>query len=407
MDVDNEHKKKDNELEDAKTEVSDQPKLPIVNQDTKPHRSFNKYFLYTLVAGLVVSALISVIAVLIGEFNSTMTKALATTASMVIHAIIALFLVSLSGKSKDKVDNFFLNTLLLITILSFITSILGTWEVITGRWTADLYAVYFYTFWASLWIQLLLKIGKNQLDKPTVITSYVAIAFTALFYLLVVPTIFVHYPNKMPEFYYRVMAASVILLATTSVLTTVFRRIFIFKHHDTKSASTPNQPWDIILAIFALVLGVPIILALVITISSYGNSSYTDSSYDQPVVETTSPSVSPSSSPEKVFPKSKINNTFVDCSKRPGFESPKVSQYSPTYTFVSQDIGAGEYTFANQDDGTVMKPVSADKIVLVVDSSCDYIRSDALESGDNVKLYLQVGYTNFYKNALVYVQKLN
>ncbi len=254
----------------------------LVAEESLQKKSINisKYFLYTLVAGLIISALISVVAVLTGDFNSTLARALGTTGSMVAHTLIALFLISV-GNRDGKTAGMFINTLLLITIGSFITSVLGIWEVITGRAAGDMYLVLFYTFCASLWIQLLLKVGNNKSDKPTRIASLTGIGFTGLFYVLLLPTVFVHYPEKLPEFHYRALAATVIVLATVSVLTTVFHRIHAFRHQEERVKSKDNG-MDVLLAVVVVFIGLPIIAGIMSTISSYSYSStYNSEKYAQ------------------------------------------------------------------------------------------------------------------------------
>ena len=234
--------------------------------------NLNKYFLYTLVGGLIISALISVVAVLIGEFNSTVSRALGTTVSMVIHTLLALLLISANTKSEKQSGSLLINTLIFITVASFITSILSIWNIITGQIVGDLYIIYFYTFCASLWSRLLLRVGENLLDKPTRIISQAAIGFTALLYTLLIPSTLTHYPNTLPDLYYRTMAATAILLATASVLTTVFHRIYIFKHPEVKSLPSVKSGWDIVLAIIVLFVGVPFIFGVMVSLMAHNIS---------------------------------------------------------------------------------------------------------------------------------------
>lgn len=233
--------------------------------------NLNKYFLYTLVAGLVISALISITAVLIGEFNSTMAKALGTTASMVAHTIVALLLVTRnSGRSKS--GSLILNALILITIASFVTSLFGIWDVISSRTVGDLYLVYFYSLGAVLWTQLLLEAGSDLSDKATRVTSQISIGLTVLFYGLLVPTAFINYPDHIAEFHLRALAASAIAVATASVLTTVFRRIHIFKHPEAKSLPSSKNGWDIVMAVLVLFFGLPIIFSLIASLAIYNDT---------------------------------------------------------------------------------------------------------------------------------------
>ncbi|MDB5176439.1 MAG: hypothetical protein JWN75_107 [Candidatus Saccharibacteria bacterium] len=395
----------ESDTQDTEREQPSPASLKIVPIE-EPKSSFNlhKYFLYTLVGGLIISALISVIAVLTGEFSSTMSRALGTTGSMVVHALILLFLVSVNSRKKS--DSFVLNTILLIIVASFITSVLGIWGVIDSQMSSNLYLVYVYSFFASLWTQLLLKVGENLLDKPTRVVSFISIGFTGLFYLLVLPTAFIHYPNTLPEFLYRAMAASAILLATTSVLTTVFRRIYLFKHHELKSSS--KTAWDIIVACIVLFVGLPLIFSVISALSAYNSSDkYIDdysSTQSSKHDATPTPSATPTQSTEVTVPKTYPVN---DCSNLNEFKSLNVALYSNSYTFKSHDSAQKQIIAGWQDDGLNMEPITYKDKLLVVDLKCNIIDASTLKSGDQIAFYLREGYSDLYKDALVILQKVN
>ncbi len=283
------------------TTTPDATQPPASPETSMVKFNLNKYFLYTLVGGLVISALISVVAVLIGEFNSTVSRALGTTVSMVIHTLVALLLISINTKSEKPSGGFLINTLIFITVASFITSTLSIWDVLTGQIIGDLYAIYFYTFCASLWSQLLLRVGGNLLDKPTRIVSRTAIGFTAFLYTLLIPSTLTHYPTTLPDLYYRTMAATAILLATASVLTTVFHRIYIFKHPEVKSLPSVKSGWDIVLAFIVLFFGLPAIFIMMVALANRSSmSGYDTTSYDHNETSQTTESDDTTSITEKV-----------------------------------------------------------------------------------------------------------
>ena len=362
--------------------------------------SLNKYFLYTLVAGLIISALISIVAVLVGEFNSTMARALGTTGSMVGHTLFALMIVSASSK-RSKAGGLILNALLAITIASFITSLLAIWDIVTGRVVSDLYLVYFYTFSAVLWIQLLLKVGENALDKATHITSFVGIGLTTLLYALLVPTVFIHYPDRAAEFHLRALAASAIALATASVLAIVFHRIHLFKHPEDKALSSTKTRWDIIMAVVVLFLGLPLIFGFIAAISSYN-------SYKNTYESTSSPSLKQRSiEKQHQQDEARIGETSVNCADLPQFQNPKVMRYVGTYVFVSNDEQTHQLTTSYQNSTLTMEPMTYTGTLKAVDDDCNDIDTSTIKPDDTVQLYLRVGYSNFYKDALVFVQKVD
>ncbi len=402
------------ETQDVKQSVQPQEPKTLQEPQKSPAQApttpskLNKYFLYTLVGGLVISALISVFAVLAGEFTSVMSRALETTLSMASHTLLILFLVSVNARQRSKTRELLINGLMIIIVASFITSTLGIWGgVFTGRSIADMYLLYIYSFCALLWTYLLLNIGENLLDKATRILSLVSVGFTAVFYLLLLPTIFTHYPYSLPEFYYRSMAATVIFLATSSVLTVVFHRIYISKHPEIKP-STKEPAWDIIVACIALFVGALIIFALMATLSAH--NSYDTSRNVDTVTQTSEPKTTPSVQSTSPWPRHSTtydNDTVTDCSRLAAFQKPRVLQYVSTYIFLSHNPAQKQITSAWSDNGAIMSPVSYQGTLTAVDANCRSIDVDTLKSGDNVKFYLRVGYSNFYRDALVFVQKLD
>lgn len=361
--------------------------------------SLNKYFLYTLVAGLIISALISIVAVLVGEFNSTMARALGTTGSMVGHTLVALMIVSASSK-RGRAGGLILNALLAITIASFVTSLLAIWDIVTGRVVSDLYLVYFYTFSAVLWIQLLLKVGENALDKATHITSFVGIGLTTLLYALLVPTVFIHYPDRAAEFHLRALAASAIALATASVLAIVFHRIHLFKHPEDKALSSTKTRWDVIMAVVVLFLGLPLIFGFIAAISSYNSYRNYDSTSSTSLKQR---SIEKQRQQNEV----KVGETSVNCADLPQFQNPKVMRYVGTYVFVSNDEQTHQLTTSYQNSTLTMEPMTYTGTLKAVDADCNDIDTSTIKPDDTIQLYLRTGYSNFYKDALAFVQKVD
>jgi hypothetical protein len=233
-----------------------------------------KAFLFVLVGGLVLSAAISVVAVLFGEFNEVTWRALGTTISIVMHALFALLFFSMTGESQNKKANdIYINTIMGVIVASFATSVFALWEVMTGRIVSDLYGVYFYTFVFSSLARMLY--GAVRSDKTTRILADVSIAFTALMYVLVLPPLFYHYPDALPDFYYRVLAAVGIVLGTTSVLTAIFNRLYWNKHPEVAAKhekSGSKSPVNVILVIVAVIFGFPLLMML-LSWASYSNSN--------------------------------------------------------------------------------------------------------------------------------------
>lgn len=222
---------------------------------------FRKYFLYILISGVVVSALISIVAILVGEINDYIARALWTTVSMVVHAMIALAFMSATSKNRTTGQELVLNTLFSITIASFFTSTLGLWDVISGQTVVDFYQLYIYALFAVLIIQMLLSV--NVVDKITNKFMQVAIGITVVLWAYLIPSVFDNdYPKTWPEIYYRGIAAIGILLGTTLVLVAIFHKLYFTKHPELRAAAAAKKSggMPVWLIVVLCVIGVPMAL---------------------------------------------------------------------------------------------------------------------------------------------------
>lgn len=190
--------------------------------------NIKKYFLYVLIGGLVASALVSIVAVLVGEFNDFVQKSLMTTMLIVVHSLVVLAFISVGGGRRNKASEIILDTLFGITIASFVTSIFAVWEIVTGSIIGHLYLMYFYAVVAALLIRSLLS--ADRIDNVTRILADISIYITIFLFVLLMPSVFVEYPVELPDVYYRGIAATGILLGTTTILTAVFLRLYASKH---------------------------------------------------------------------------------------------------------------------------------------------------------------------------------
>lgn len=384
---------------------------------SSPKTPYGKYFLYTLIGGILITAHISVIAVLMGEFNSTMGRALSTTASMVIHTLAALFFFTLASKKTSRIVKSFINILSLLTVASFLTSILWTWDLINGGLVADLYQTYFYTFFASLWILLFLRIGENHADKPTRIVSQIVIGFTSLLYVLSLPTIFVESLNDLPEMLYRAIAATAIVLATTSVITTVFRRIYVAKHPESKTIPSVKSGWDIIAAFIVVFVGLPIIFMLTATLAAYDtHNEYSESeSPESSVRETESRSELPNDEDISTGGQTQVTQKDLDkYNAMAGVDCTTMAQYAnlnrdlSKATLSSIDLDTGIMYITYDAGNTLYGRWKNNVLPKVVDKNCSPIPFTSLKSKDTVSVY--DGRTDdIYQDAqdIRLVQKLN
>lgn len=204
---------------------------------TKGQSPIKRYFLYVLIGGLIASALISIVAVLVGEFNETFSKALATTVIIVIHALIAL--AFLSTKTHESLSSkFIVNTLFWVVVASLLTAVLGIWGILTGMLVGDLYGVYFSGVITALVISAILT--AHPQDQTTRALMYGSIASIATTFLLIVPYFFADDNYVLPQIYGRITWAFVILSATLTVLAAIFDRLYVFKHPELRVPLKPG-----------------------------------------------------------------------------------------------------------------------------------------------------------------------
>lgn len=238
---------------------------PIVVKNQKLV-NFRHYFLYVLIGGLVISAVISIVAVLTGSFSDFLGRSLLTTFLMVLHALAAIALISATSDSRSQAGEVLVDTTFGLTVLSFITSTLATWKIFTSEITGDLYQIYFFALIASLIVYGLLKAVRS--DKMTRLLSNISIAVTAIAFVYNIPSAFDNsYPHSLPDLYYRGLAALAILLGTSTVLTIIFHWMYRNKHPELKNQSEKSQhhmpvALKIVLIILAVVIGLPLFFAL-------------------------------------------------------------------------------------------------------------------------------------------------
>lgn len=200
------------------------PSNSTIESAQKPiGKSVKKYVLYIMVIGLVLSALISVVAVLAGEFNEFIGKSLYTTFLSVIHSLVILAVVSKNERNERKSDAIIINTVLGIAIVSFIASVFGTWGLINGDVVYRVYGILFYTFMLCFVTKALLSVTLT--DRVVRSLSYASLGLATLLYVLLIPTVLVDYDSNLPDVYYRIMTAIAILFGTSSVLTAIFQKL--------------------------------------------------------------------------------------------------------------------------------------------------------------------------------------
>ena len=185
--------------------------------------------LYVLIGGLIVSALISVISILIGEFTEVAGKALLTTFILVTHSLLVIAIVSADRNNRLGKD--LISTTILATVIAnMFTATLGTWEIIPGDGAWRAFLVYMLVIGAAFIVTASLKLRSNH-HKITNTLAYTTSGLLVLLTLLLVPWILIDDPAVITSFYYRLIGAVVILVATSLSITVIFNRIAAAQHH--------------------------------------------------------------------------------------------------------------------------------------------------------------------------------
>jgi len=234
-------------------------KNEIVIENPK-NKQIKKYFMYVMIGGFIVSSLIAITAVLVGEFNEAIAKSLFTTLTIVIYSLFALAFMSI--KHETKADEIVVDTLLMVTVVSLMASILGIWEVIDSERVIDMFTASFYAVIASAIIRKVL-LYDNIVDKLTQTLSKATIGVTIFTYFVLMPSVFVNYPNELPEFVQRLTWATIILLVTMVVLTAISNKLYISQHPELSKAENDKPRFPTFLKVVIAIILIPLIISFI------------------------------------------------------------------------------------------------------------------------------------------------
>jgi len=195
-------------------------------------------FLYVLIGGLAASAITSVIALLIGEFNSALLKALLTIFIFFTHGLFILAL--LWADRYNQVGKLILPTAILVLAFSnLITTTLGTWEIISVS-----------TAWRALGLYILLlgaafiTVGMLKLriaHQATQIALYSTIGLVIATVATLAPWV-LHIMAPFDPLYYRVVAALSILATAGFLIALILRGIALGHAPALKTTKPATHP---------------------------------------------------------------------------------------------------------------------------------------------------------------------
>ena len=197
---------------------------PTSGNANKMSISLIKYFVIIMSIGIGIAAIISIIAVLTGEWNGTISKLMMTTFYMTVHALAALAIMSTTEKTAQTSSSKILAGITFAVIVaSFFTSVAGTWEFIGGQlvWS-------FYKFYLWLLVTSVVNVKLYEVSKVggwTKYMSYLSAGITTIAFLYAQPSIFSSTPGTLPDLYFRGQTALIIALFSSLVVTLLLNKV--------------------------------------------------------------------------------------------------------------------------------------------------------------------------------------
>jgi len=230
---------------------------------------FKKIFIFSLIGSLIISALIAVVTVLIGEFNEIFGRVLLTLLMVIMHSLVSLaFIWNDEKQNTFEKLSFFINVLFILIVISFFTSIFGIWKIIPGELVWHLYQTYFVIGFASLHGNILSKaLHKKEYIDIIIYSNY---AFIAIVALMLQPVIYISDAVKvLGEMFFRSLAAVSIIDGTLSILTIIFYKLHIHKHPEIQDSLNQKNKKGLSIWIWILIIYLTLQIALPLMFSLF------------------------------------------------------------------------------------------------------------------------------------------
>lgn len=183
-------------------------------------------FLYVLIGGLAASALISIVALLIGSFNSEIQKSLLTIFIFFSHSLFILALLW-ADKNNEVGRKVLPTTIFTLTLANMITSTLSAWDIISNTTSWRFVGIYILIIGAAFVIAGIWKLRISH--PPTKILLQVTIAAISAIVIALIPWVLQIW-SPFDPLYYRIIAALSILASTTFLIAVILRAIALARH---------------------------------------------------------------------------------------------------------------------------------------------------------------------------------
>lgn len=199
-------------------------------------RLIKRIFFLTLIGCVGAAAVVSVIAILIGDFNATVGKTIAVIVSMAVHVFIILGYTSVLFKQEDKTGKsaFTITNVTLFSLLvaSFIITILTIWDVISADMAMRSYGAMFVVMVASVHSDVLYNLRNFSKALNAVIASnFVFIVLVAA--MLVVAIIGAGEGWALlgkDAFFWRLLGAAGVIDASLTVVSAIMLKMWQQAH---------------------------------------------------------------------------------------------------------------------------------------------------------------------------------
>jgi len=239
-------------LLEATTETHEAAATPLKPTENEPSKfgQLRSFFLYVLIGGLVISAIISIFAILIGEFNEVIQKALLTTFIFMSHSLLVLAVIS--SDKYNQIGKSLLPTVVLGAIVAnMVTTTFSTWGIWSGETSWKAFNLYILLIGGAFLIEATMKLAlKHKATTYAVNTTVVAIG---LLTIALIPWIFVQ-AEDLGSFYFRLVSALTVFAGTALSITVILNRIALATHADLRAAIVkPSATPQGLLAIYIVV----------------------------------------------------------------------------------------------------------------------------------------------------------
>jgi hypothetical protein len=195
-------------------------------------------FLYVLISGLAASALVAIIALLVGTFNSEIQNSLLTIFIFFSHSLFILALLW-SDKYNDVGRSVLPTSIFVLALANMISTTLATWDIISTESAWRALGLYILIIGAVFIISGLLKLRLNH--KATKIGLYAAIITISALVITLAPWV-LQVVDRFDPLYFRIVAALSILASTVFLIAIIFRGIAIARQPELSATKPVTKP---------------------------------------------------------------------------------------------------------------------------------------------------------------------